>query len=480
MKHLLILLSLLLSTGVALSQQTEVEYNSGAGDPHVLLTETGTGAMFSRMTFQNQNPGFWTFAARTGTGTNDDDFNLFYDDGTGGINLLNIEADTEDFNITADDVNIFGGNGRTNLTLEGGANSDARAVFISGSEIWSVGSDASANHFTLAAGSSSTGSSRFFSADDEGSVGLGNTLPDPISEVTIGGRSGGSNLLLTNSGSSSPNFNNEIRMANSSTAGQFLSLEGNSSFSQFNDADFSIRYSEDSAETNSSDILTALYAWFDENGETTTPGVPERDERVGIRTTAPLTDLHLVHKGGILGHGFRLQNEGSNNRWWTWYVSNSSGTLSFRNSTSSDSFVGFFATNGNYTGSDLRLKREIENMPYGLKEILQMDAKRYHYKSDAAGAKKSIGFIAQEVDKIVPELVLYEEEADQYNLNYAGISVLNVRAIQEQQKIIENQKNIIERQQAEINIMKEQLSEVISTVASLTSTDDSAKTTAED
>ena len=188
-----------------------------------------------------------------------------------------------------------------------------------------------------------------------------------------------------------------------------------------------------------------------------------------------------MHKGGIQGHGFRIQNEGSNNRWWTWYVSNGSGTLSLRNSQSSDDFVGFFANNGNYTASDLRLKRDIENMPYGLKEILQMDAKRYHYKSDEAGSKKSIGFIAQEVDKLIPELVLYEEEVDQYNLNYAGISVLNVRAIQEQQKIIESQKEIIQRQQDEIKIMKEQLSEVISTVASLSAdTDDSLKTTSED
>jgi hypothetical protein len=102
MKHLLILLTLLLSTGVALSQQIEVEYNSGAGDPHVLLTETGTGAMFSRMTFQNQNPGFWTFAARTGTGTNDDDFNLFYDNGADGFNILNIEADLGISNFESD------------------------------------------------------------------------------------------------------------------------------------------------------------------------------------------------------------------------------------------------------------------------------------------------------------------------------------------------------------------------------------------
>lgn len=479
MKHLLILFTLLLSTGVLISQHTEVEYNSNAGDPQLLLTETGTGAMYSRQTFRNQNPGFWTFAARNGTGTTDDEFNLFYDDGTTGFNLINIEADTEDFNITADDFNIFGGNGRTNLSLEGGTNSDARAIFRSGSETWSVGSDASADDFTMAAGSSSTGSSRFFSADLDGNVGLGTTLPNPIAEVTIGGRFQEPNLLLTNSGSSNSNFNTELRMQSLGAPG-FLSLEGNSSFSQFSDADFSIRYADNTDTSISSDILTAIFAWFDENGNTTTPGVPEMDERVGIRTAAPLTDLHLVHKGGILGHGFRIQNEESLNRWWTMYVSNSSGTLSLRNSTSSDSFVGFFATNGNYTGSDLRLKREIENMPYGLKEILQMDAKRYNYKSDEAGAKKSIGFIAQEVDKIVPELVLYEAEADQYNLNYAGISVLNVSAIQEQQKIIQNQKELIEKQQAEIKIMKEQLSEVISAVASLTSIEDSLKTTSED
>ena len=476
MKHLFILLTLLFSTGLLISQHTEIEHDSGGSTPHLLLTETGAGGGFGRIVYANENPGSWTLAARNGPTSTDDDFSLFYENGTDpGFNILNIDGDAEDFNITADDINIFGGTGRTNISLEGGANSDARAVFRSGAEIWSVGSDASANHFTLAAGSSSTGSSRFFSADLDGNIGLGSTLPNPIAEVAISGRFDGTNLLLTNSS----NTTAEVRMQQFGAPGA-INLEGDSGFNQFGDANFTVGFTESTASTTET-ILSAIYAWFDPAGETTTPGVPERDERVGIRTAAPLTDLHLVHKGGIEDHGFRLENEGSNNRWWTWYVSNGSGTLSLRNSTSAADFVGFFATNGTYTASDIRLKRDIEHMPYGLEEVLQMDAKTYHYKSDEAGSKKSIGFIAQEVDKLIPELVLYEEEADQYNLNYAGISVLNVRAIQEQQKIIESQKEIIQRQQDEIKIMKEQLSEVISTVASLSAdTDDSLKTTSED
>ena len=280
MKHLFILFLVLLSTGLIFSQHTEIEHDSGGSTPHLLLTETGAGGGFGRIVYANENPGSWTLAARNGPTSTDDDFSLFYENGTDpGFNILNIDGDAEDFNITADDVNIFGGNGTTNLSLEGGANSDARAVFRSGAEIWSVGSDASANHFTLAAASSSTGSSRFFSADLDGNIGLGTSLPNPTAEVTIGGRFNEPNLLLTNSGANTSSFNTEIRMANGSTSGRFLSLESNSSFSQFDDADFSIRFSEDADETVSSDILTAIYAWFDENGDTTTPGVPERDER---------------------------------------------------------------------------------------------------------------------------------------------------------------------------------------------------------
>ena len=103
MKHLIILFTLLICTQILFGQHTEIEFDSGAGIPQLLLTETGTGSgEFVRQTFSNQDPGFWTFAARTGSSAFDDDFNLFYDDGTLGFNILNVDGDLGVFNFESD------------------------------------------------------------------------------------------------------------------------------------------------------------------------------------------------------------------------------------------------------------------------------------------------------------------------------------------------------------------------------------------
>src|SRR5690606_13843836 len=65
-------------------------------------------------------------------------------------------------------------------------------------------------------------------------------------------------------------------------------------------------------------------------------------------------------------------------------------------------------------------------------------------KPSAAGeerrerGKRDIGFIAEEVGKIVPELVEWEVEGKHANgLKYDRISALTVEAIKEQQRIID-------------------------------------------
>ena len=50
---------------------------------------------------------------------------------------------------------------------------------------------------------------------------------------------------------------------------------------------------------------------------------------------------------------------------------------------------------------------------------------------------KEIGFIAQDVQEVVPELVTYAEDIDQYGVKYGNVTALLVEAIKEQQKSIE-------------------------------------------
>jgi hypothetical protein len=66
----------------------------------------------------------------------------------------------------------------------------------------------------------------------------------------------------------------------------------------------------------------------------------------------------------------------------------------------------------------------------------------YNYIFDQ-DKKPEIGFIAQDVEKQFPQLV---NQMDGYlGVNYSGFSVLAIKAIQEQQEIIEKQQSVIDQ-----------------------------------
>jgi hypothetical protein len=102
-----------------------------------------------------------------------------------------------------------------------------------------------------------------------------------------------------------------------------------------------------------------------------------------------------------------------------------------------------------YNASDLRLKQNIEKIESGLSKILNLNPVKFNwvdnYISDENG-KNMLGFVAQEVLKVIPEAV----ESFGNDLIVNGINITNplrvnekfiipvlVKAVQEQQKEIE-------------------------------------------
>lgn len=55
--------------------------------------------------------------------------------------------------------------------------------------------------------------------------------------------------------------------------------------------------------------------------------------------------------------------------------------------------------------SDLALKNRLSGMTYGLKEVLLLKPQFFNYKNDSEDAARRLGFVAQEVQPIFPELV---------------------------------------------------------------------------
>ena len=100
---------------------------------------------------------------------------------------------------------------------------------------------------------------------------------------------------------------------------------------------------------------------------------------------------------------------------------------------------------GNWSSSsDRRLKENIITGKNFLKQVVELRPVYYNFKS-LPKEDVDLGFIAQEVQEILPELVTGEETEEEFlSLNYDRFGVVAIGAIQEQQEIIEAQNKRIE------------------------------------
>jgi hypothetical protein len=87
----------------------------------------------------------------------------------------------------------------------------------------------------------------------------------------------------------------------------------------------------------------------------------------------------------------------------------------------------------------------------GLSEVLKLNPVNFNYKPNITNDNvKQVGFIAEQVANVTPDLVFYNPDGTPENVRYDKMSALLTKAIQEQQAIIINQNNTI-------NLMKESL-----------------------
>jgi hypothetical protein len=87
--------------------------------------------------------------------------------------------------------------------------------------------------------------------------------------------------------------------------------------------------------------------------------------------------------------------------------------------------------------SDARLKANIISLGATLSKLLQIDGKTYTMKKDA-NHKKKIGLLAQDIEKVFPELVT--ETNDIKSVNYQGLVPVLINAMKEQQQEIDTYK----------------------------------------
>ena len=93
--------------------------------------------------------------------------------------------------------------------------------------------------------------------------------------------------------------------------------------------------------------------------------------------------------------------------------------------------------NGWQIGSDERLKDNITDIDYGLDTVLALRPVSFTWKDGVSG--DSIGFIAQEVLPLIPEVIgeMGEEGEERYTMAKDQLTAVLVKAIQEQQAQID-------------------------------------------
>jgi trimeric autotransporter adhesin len=163
---------------------------------------------------------------------------------------------------------------------------------------------------------------------------------------------------------------------------------------------------------------------------------------VGIGTGAN-SNANLTLQTEASTYALRINTEGSSTNHWYMGVRSSDGA---RYHGYNGTYRGAFsAADGTYSSSsDVRMKKNISDMGTTLPSLMKLRAVKYNMNEQSDSDPKISGFIAQEVMPHFPEFVIYNKEDDRYSLNYASMSVIAIKAIQEQQKTIDDQKTQIE------------------------------------
>ena len=149
-------------------------------------------------------------------------------------------------------------------------------------------------------------------------------------------------------------------------------------------------------------------------------------------------------------------------------------------------YAGYFSGNGAYTGtwtdaSDEKFKKNISDYNNALDNIMKLRPVTYEMKTEEYPFMNfekgvQIGFIAQEMEPIFPSLVVSgahpgENENDPFieykGINYIGLTPILVKALQEQQIMIDSLKSENNDLKSKYESLQKRLEEIESKLESI-------------
>lgn len=190
---------------------------------------------------------------------------------------------------------------------------------------------------------------------------------------------------------------------------------------------------------------------------------------VGIGTTTPTKKLHV--NGGL-----RVESEVSVGGAYTVEV-DAPGVLGGRFKIATNGNVGIGNNNPLYKldvngtarcqillqSSDRRFKNDIKTLDGALNKVLAMRGTTYNFNKEQMAKgfpdSKQVGFIAQEMKEIMPELVQADAEG-MLAVNYSGVIPVLVEALKEQHEVIEEKETRIAALEAQNSELQSRLARI--------------------
>jgi hypothetical protein len=195
-----------------------------------------------------------------------------------------------------------------------------------------------------------------------------------------------------------------------------------------------------------------------------TPSMSILRHNVGIGTYA--TDINNVTEGRLQITGFSngdqlsLRHPSSINLKWGLYVSAIDSSLNFYSNGSLRANID--RVTGVYSAlSDRTRKKNIRYMASVLETVMRLPAYSYNYLDSKDDDRRMLGFMAQDIQPYFPELVYQRYDRDLtkpvLTMDYSGLGVIALKAIQEQQQIINNQQKQIDELKAGLEELRKLL-----------------------
>lgn len=181
-------------------------------------------------------------------------------------------------------------------------------------------------------------------------------------------------------------------------------------------------------------------------------GTQAGGSRVGVNSGDPQVTLEVVQTAQT---GLALIEPLANYNYWELKAWNTPlpnpVALNFFYNGVNKSFI-YYVDGSFNTWSDTRIKNDQQKMAPILSKVLQLNPMTYQYKLNNPENEISLGFLAQEVKPLFPELVHvangkvpgYDNISDLHSINYSGFGIIAIKAIQEQQQIIQHQQKQID------------------------------------